>query len=84
LNLILLLSAMLSALIGVGPAARIAQAPVAVSSASQEQVAATPARAAIARPQQDLPAIVAVLSVFLAAWLCLPAGVPAWKMRRRE
>ena len=84
MNLLLLLSALLSALTGVG--ARVG-APQPVQAVAQEQAVrlapATIAARATWRPAQALPSLVTLAS---ATALAVPAfaAIPAWVDRRRE
>lgn len=84
-SLFILLSAMLSALVGAGPSARVMEAPMAVTgSAVEARVAAAPARAVAAHPVRNRVVLKAVLSIGIAILLFVPAVAPAWKTRRRE
>lgn len=83
-NLLLLLSALLSALTGVGGGVRAAQAPVvvtqvAVSASSSRQVSP----AAQARPVAALPALGDVRAIHGPAWRIAPTA-PLYLSRRRE
>lgn len=82
-NLLLVLSALLSALTGAGGYARAPAAPVAVS--VQERVLAVIAarRVPAARPAQPLPRIAAVAPMTGTAWRLVPAE-PPYASRRRE
>lgn len=83
-NLLLLLSALLTALTGVGGATRAPQVAQAVAGPA-ECAAVADARAAVVavRPRQALPSLRAVATAISAA-LALPAGEPIWASRRRE
>jgi len=84
MNLLLILSALLSALAGVGPAAR----PVAPQAVSAQVIGATLAtRAASARgqrPSQPLPRRALTAAAPLASALSLIAAEPLFARRRRE
>jgi hypothetical protein len=84
LNLLLLLSALLSALGGTG-GVRAAPAPVALSrSMAQAVQASAAARAQVAaRPAQSIAGPVHA-TVDMPADLALPATIPAFTDRRRE
>ena len=84
-NLLLLLSALLSALTGAGLGARAAQPAVAVSRIAETAVAAQvkPVRA-ITGPVAALPDLTAVAGArSTPAWLLAPAA-PLYLSRRRE
>jgi hypothetical protein len=83
-NLLLLFSALLSALTGIGGGARGTQV---VQAVAQGSVAlATPLRraAATARPAQQLPTIVAMVAIPSARSLVLRSVHPLYAARRRE
>ena len=83
-NLLLLLSALLSALTGVGGGVRPAQAAVAVSRVAETAVSvARIAPNAAVRPAFALPTRAAVASIDGAAWALAPAA-PLYLSRRRE
>ena len=83
-NLLLLLSALLSAITGIGGGARGTQMVQAVAQGSV--AVATPLRraAATARPVQKLPTIVAVVVLPTARNLALRPVHPLYAARRRE
>ncbi|WP_380779273.1 hypothetical protein [Sphingomonas sp. R86520] len=83
MNLLLLLSALLSALTGVVPGVRgqSAQA-VAQGSVCSQSIAATPAKILI-RPVSGLPALLQV-AVASALRTIAVASLPLWAERRRE
>ena len=85
MNLLLLLSAMLSALSGAGLGARVPQAPVAVNVVAAVATAARVARVAIVgRPAQAMPSLGDLApGAALAAWRVAPAA-PLYLSRRRE
>jgi hypothetical protein len=84
-NLLLLLSALLSALTGVGGVARAGQAPVAVSRTAEITARAPISRAAIAgRPIATLPSLPTLAVAFELPAPRLSAAVPLWLNRRRE
>ncbi|WP_375392466.1 hypothetical protein [uncultured Sphingomonas sp.] len=83
MNLLLLLSALLSALTGVGAGVRAAQPAVAVT---QPAVAAHTSRAVVraaARPAIVLPRLATLGAVIGVAWRLAPAA-PLFLSRRRE
>jgi hypothetical protein len=83
-NLLLLLSALLSAITGIGGGARGTQV---VQAVAQGSVAlATPLRRAAitARPMQGLPTIVVSLAIPTARSLVLRSVHPLYAARRRE
>ena len=84
MSVLLLLSALLSALTGVGAATRAPQVAQAVAGAAE---AATVARArsplAALRPVQASPGIRAVAAVMRPA-AAVPSREPIWASRRRE
>ena len=84
MNLLLLLSALLSALTGIGGSVRAPEPAQAVAVAAVGRIAASvaPARAA-ARPANTPPALTAVLAAAPVAPLAFRA-VPRWIDRRRE
>ena len=83
-NLLLLLSALLSAITGIGGGARGTQMVQAVAQGSV--AVATPLRraAATARPVQELPTIVALVVLPTARSLALRPIHPLYAARRRE
>jgi hypothetical protein len=83
MNLLLLLSALLSALAGVGGSVRAPSPAQAVTSAAAAQVAPAPPARASARPVSVPPALagVAAMRMTIAA---LPLAIPLWASRRRE
>lgn len=83
-NLLLLFSAMLSALIGVGPGARVTQAPVAVASATTAHPERIAVKRAAARPLAPPIALTKSLCFELIILIVAQGLVPAWKTRRRE
>ena len=85
MNLLLLLSAMLSALSGAGIGVRAPQAPVAVNSIAVVASSAQVARVAVAgRPAAALPAPGRTAArPVLARWRLAPAA-PLYLSRRRE
>ncbi len=83
-NLLLLLSALLSALTGVGTGARPAQVAVAVTRAADAAAEIRqPAPSARARPAVALPTPASVAFIDGSAWHLAPA-VPPYLSRRRE
>lgn len=82
MNLLLLLSALLSALTGVG-GTRGGATPQAVCSQLAEVHAPRPAAAVAARPLQPLPALLAVL-IATGRTLSLAPVEPRFASRRRE
>ncbi len=85
MNLLLLLSALLSALSGLGVNVR---APVAVQAVAGV-AAASPAvraadRTAATRPVAGLPGLAQVAVARWAKAVPLPAAIPLWTTRRRE
>ena len=82
MNLLLLISAMLSALTGVGGGVRQVQPAAAVAQAAQVQVARNVAPATI-RPQAAIPTI-ADVSASAGAALSLAVAQPLFATRRRE
>lgn len=84
-NLLLLLSALLSALTGGGAAVRAPVAAHAAASAAAVVQADVRAARVAHRPQQGLPALVAVQGLAaLATALVLSAVQPLYASRRRE
>lgn len=85
MNLLLLLSALLSALTGVGGSVRAPDVAQAVAGASAA-VAVAPARrpGVAARPVLGLPGLVAGTRLPWGVGLALPAAEPIWATRRRE
>lgn len=85
-NLLLLLSAMLSALIGEGQMARVGGTPAAAVAGGQvqAQAAARPVRVAAQWPPQPTAVLADMLVAGCALILFVPALVPAWANRRRE
>jgi len=83
-NLLLLLSALLSAITGIGGGARGTQMVQAVAQGSV--AVATPLRraAATARPAQERPTIVALVAVPTTRSLALRLIHPLYAARRRE
>lgn len=87
-NLLLLLSALMSALCAAGPSAQ-ARAPQSVSrSVATEQVALVAVVAIIRHPVQSVPGLVAVLTARIweraAPAAVFPATPPIFASRRRE
>ena len=83
-NLLLLLSAMLSALIGVGPGARVTQAPVAVASVAIERAVPVAVSRDAVRPSAGPIGVVASLCIGLIVLWMAVSPIPAWATRRRE
>ncbi len=85
MNLLLLLSALLSALTGIGGSVR--QQPVAAQAVAQQAraaVAATVAQRVAARPVQGLATLVASATAPHAISFALAPVEPAYATRRRE
>jgi len=83
MNLLLLLSALLSALTGAGQVARGSRAPEVVCAAVTARPAGVAVARLAARPAQPTHAPVAVPPAGLADFALLPAE-PAYARRRRE
>lgn len=83
-NLLLLLSALLSALTGVGGSVRQPQVAQAVAQQARVTAQATARRDVAARPAQQLPGLAAVALAPLASALALVAREPIFASRRRE
>ncbi|WP_144037173.1 hypothetical protein [Sphingomonas sp. TZW2008] len=85
MSLLLLLSALLSALTGVGAGARAPDRAQTVAEASVKAVqAATVRRSPAERPLAVLPSIVAVASLRAACAIPMVAAEPIFATRRRE
>ncbi len=82
-NLLLLLSALLSALTGLGASVRQPQAVQAAAQQAAKAVAAAPHAAAM-RPVPALPALVRVAAAPPARVFALVAAEPVFATRRRE
>lgn len=85
MNLLLLLSALLSALTGGGASARVAGAPAAAFAERVIAPSAAPAEVAVTRrPAAGLPSRRAVTRSPLIRAFALPRPVPLFLSRRRE
>ncbi|SFP62842.1 hypothetical protein [Sphingomonas rubra] len=85
MNLLLLLSALLSALTGVGASARAPERAQAVAEASIGRAAQAIAPAhAISRPANVVPALVAAAQPIVLLTTPAPRALPRWIDRRRE
>ena len=85
MNLLLLLSALLSAFGGAATVARPASAPQAlVLGIAESRVTATVARRTIERPLQQLASLITVASAQAVAVKDLPVSTPFYANRRRE
>lgn len=82
-NLLLLLSALLSALTGVGASARSAQVPQAVSAQARADQT-VPRRAVVSRPLAALPTVAANAAAPIVRAPTLRSAVPLYAGRRRE
>jgi len=82
-NLLLILSALLSAFSGVGQAVRDGRTPQAVCATVAGCAVAVGRRAVASRPQPALPTVMEVAVAALAAWRLRPAE-PIFAGRRRE
>lgn len=84
MNLLLLLSALLSALTGIGGSVRQAPVAQAVTQQTRAAVAATVAQRVAARPAQAVATLIASAVAPLAAAIALTPAEPAFATRRRE
>lgn len=83
-NLLLLLSALLSALTGAGVGSRVPQVAVTVSRAAESAVAATVKSArVVGLPVVQLPTLLSIAVQTARAWRLAPSA-PIWLSRRRE
>lgn len=83
-NLLLLLSALLSALAGVGGHARQPQVAQALAQPAAQAVSSAAARARAARPAVALPTLAASAEKPVALVFALAAAEPLYAARRRE